>query len=154
MATLEHFKRIHRIEKIFLIISFLIISGSSSLIGFWLLYPYKPLVFTSPVTLDKKEYHTGDRLTYTFSYCKSNATTGMVYRAIINGTVTNFTPMVSDLPTGCHTFSRSDIIIPEFLDQDFYHLKTTGIYQVNPIRTVEVRWESKPFLVKQKNENI
>ena len=147
MATLTNFMK--RWHHIYLYICLSIISFSSILILYWEFYPIKILEITGPVILQKSEYTAGDRLTYTFSYCKYQNLVGTAFRSLINGTRTSFTPMEGNMPLGCHTVQISDLVIPDYMDADTYHLEATIEYQLNPIRKVDTSWKSNNFIIKR-----
>lgn len=136
-----------KIEHIYLYTCLTIIVGGFVIFLYWLFWPVNVIKLTGPVTTDKTSYHPGDRISYTISYCKYIDLGAVVVRSLVNGTRTNFTTQNSDIPMGCHTTKLSDLIIPDYLDSDKYHLEANITYQVNPIRTVQINWRSNDFKI-------
>lgn len=136
-------------EHIYLYTCVGIIAVGVSVVFFWWIMPEKVMTIESPVKVDKETYRPGERITYTLSYCKKKAITATVYRTLVNGTKISFTEMQSDLTPGCREVKASDLIVPEYVDGDKYHLEGVGIFQVNPIKTYEVRWRSQDFFIKK-----
>lgn len=147
MASLNHHKHIDKLKHIYLYICLTIITSGSLLIGYWSLFPGEIIEFNKQVTVDKKEYRPGDRIVYDLSYCKKVNMTGTVYRSLLNGTRTSFTPMTNSLPVGCRQVKVNDLVIPEYSDEGLYHLEATVEYKVNPIRTFTASWKSEEFKI-------
>lgn len=118
------------------------------LIGYWEFFPKKPFVLVGNPHVVEKVYHPGDKLVYTFSYCKSEQITGELFRTLVNGTITTFTTIPTNLPTGCHTFTKDDLVLPDYLDEDIYHLEVVAkFYKINPLRDYHVSWRSQDFRI-------
>ena len=149
MATLiQHIKRT-KWEHVYLYVCLTIITIGSVTLGYWALWPVKVIEFNPVVTTDKTLYHPGERITYTISYCKFTDLSGTVDRAIINGTRTTFTQITGNMTTGCHTVSVSDLVIPDYLDDDVYHIEASIEYQINPLRTQIAKWKTQEFKVQR-----
>ena len=99
------------------------------------------------IQVDKKRYRVWDRITYTIEYCKKINTKATVYRALVNWTVTTYTPVQWNFSIWCRTAHKSDLVIPEYTEKDTYHIEATLEYQVNPIRVEKVYWRSVDFKV-------
>lgn len=140
-------------EIIYLYICLTIIASSSLIFGYWMIFPLNPMYFTKDTTVEKTIYHPGDRITYTISYCKKKAIVGTVYRSLLNGTRTSFTPMTNTLPAGCRTTKVSDLIIPTYTESGRYHLEATIEYKLNPIRKFSTSWKSQEFDIINNEEN-
>ena len=52
--------------------------------------------------------------------------------------------MYSRVPSGCKNVIVENFI-PEFLEPGEYTIETTLLYDVNPIRTISVSYETEPF---------
>ena len=129
-------------------INLAIVAGIVFVFLYWNFWPDRVVVLTSPVTLDKHTYHWGDRITYTFDYCKTRKINGKLIRALVNSTRTIFTTMDTDLPVGCHKrIQSSDLVIPDYTSPGVYHLETTVEYKINPIRYYNVYWQSQEFYI-------
>lgn len=144
----KHLKKKH-IEHIYLYVCLSIISVSCLIFGYWLFYPMKVIEFNKEVKTDRTEYKPGDRITYTISYCKYKNVSGVLLRALVNGTRTEFTPARGNMDMGCHTINRSDLVIPDYSDNGIYHLEATAEYKVNPVRKITVSWSSNEFIIKK-----
>lgn len=120
-------------------------------VGWWVFIPDNVVVITSPVVTDKIIYDNGDRISYTFSYCKTRKLPGEVVRSLVNSVRITFTNVTSDLPVGCHTIKVSDLVIPDYADPGEYHLEGSGVYKVNPMMEYQNNWQSNSFQIKFKN---
>jgi len=101
------------------------------------------------IQVNKSTYRAWDRITYTIDYCKYVKVKARAYRALVNGTITSYTPIEWSFDIWCRVSKKSDLIIPEFTESDTYHIETTLEYRVNPIRTETVYWRSVDFKVIQ-----
>jgi len=100
------------------------------------------------IAVNKEVYKPGERIAYTFSYCKTQQIPGTVTRAIVNDIRITYTDIYSDLPIGCHTVTVADLTVPDFLPSGLYHLEVSGEYQVNPLRVDRNSWRTVDFQVK------
>ena len=107
------------------------------------------MIITNPTSIkvDKPIYRAWDRIIYTITYCKKTNIKAIVYRSLVNGTVTTYTPIEWDFAIGCKTIHKADLVIPEYTEEDTYHLEAILEYQLNPIRTEIVHWRSVNFKV-------
>lgn len=120
-------------------------------IGVFVYWMFEPGIITvTNIRVDKAVYSPGERIEYTFDYCKSRKGVGVIDRAIVDGYRITFNQITSDLPTGCHTVTSRDLVIPDFIipSTDVYHLEGTAIYRINPLREQYVYWSSNIFTVK------
>lgn len=147
MKTLAEFKLIKHLEHIFLFITLGVIFICFILIGYWEFVPDKVFYFTSEPQVNGEVFHKGEPISYTFSYCKTRQVQGDLFRTLINGTVTTFTTIPTNLPLGCGTITKKDLIIPMSQDVDTYHLETVVVFKVNPLRDYSVSWKSKNFKI-------
>jgi hypothetical protein len=138
-------------NKVFQIVAWITIIlaiGLMFLVGFWLTYPYKPIVFNNlPLEIDTKVVKQGQPLVYVADYCK--------YDNIIPTTSITFVDQIVYMvpfglavakPIGC-AVTRFQIEIPFTLPPSEYVLKISYKYKVNPIRDATVSVESEPFQV-------
>lgn len=137
-----------KLKYIYLYVCLTIITMGTLLIGYWLLWPVTIMTFTAPTVVDKQIYKPGDKIAYTLTYCKTNSQVGTVYRTLVNSTITTYTPVTNNLPEGCRKTTRSDLTIPDNADAGIYHLESTIVYKINPIRDVVVSWKTNDFEVK------
>ena len=121
------------------------------LVGYWLFYPDNVVVVTNPNTIkvDKTVYYAGDRITYTFSYCKTRPIVAEVSRALVDDFRTLYDMKQSDLPIGCHTISTNELTIPNFEPSGTYHLNISAVYPINPLRDYTVLMRTVDFKVIQ-----
>ncbi len=125
-----------------------------ALIGIWTFYPYHVINIdnSEKIEVDKAIYNSGDRITYTFSYCKDFTIVAIVNRAIVDGFRLTYDSVQSDLEVGCHTVSVNDLIIPDFLPSGIYHIEDTAEYPVNPMRKILAHFRTVDFEVQNRIE--
>jgi hypothetical protein len=117
------------------------------LIGYWLLYPYKPIVITSIEVMNPgKQVMAGDWLIYKIKYNKTMNVTGTLTRKLINSSKIDLSDVAATAPVskGC------DIVyveIPKRAEAGKYYLWWNAEYKVNPIRHVTVQAKSDEFYV-------
>ncbi len=119
------------------------------LLGYWLFWPDKVITVENPlqIKVDKALYHHGDRVTYTFDYCKTRDLIGMVSRALVNEVRISYSETYSNLAVGCNNVKVSTLFIPEYAPPGKYHLELTGEYKLNPIRTYTIYLQTVDFMV-------
>ena len=119
------------------------------LLLFWRVRPYQVMDIknSNAIQVEKTVYKAWERITYYIDYCKHISAKAKVYRSLVNGTVTVFTPVEWTLSIWCKIQKKSDLIIPEYTEPDTYHLEATLEYQVNLIRTETVHRRSVDFKV-------
>ncbi len=147
MAELK--KKLKRInwEHAYLYVCLTIITTGSVLLGYWALWPVKVAEFNSPIQVDKTVYRPGERITYTLDYCKYKDIGGTINRALVNSTRTVFTEITGNMAIGCRVTKVSDLVIPDYMDDGDYHIEASIEYQVNPIRTEIVKWQTEQFKI-------
>jgi hypothetical protein len=136
----------------FSIIILLAAFGIMTLIGYWYFWPDNIITVTNPLNIkvDKEVYKPGDRITYTFDYCKDRDMIGLISKALVNDIRIVYTSIHSNLSVGCHKATIGSVIIPEYVPDGSYHLEVTGEYQINPIRTYTVFLQTVEFTIKGK----
>lgn len=136
---------------LFSILSFSITFVFLGLVAYWMFWPVTPMVVENDhaITVDKEIYRPGDRITYTFKYCKIVDQNAVVSRSIVNSIRINFTTFYSQVTRGCGTVKSSDLVIPDFIDNGLYHIESTAEYKINPLRTIKHTWESVKFEIKK-----
>jgi len=115
---------------------------------FWSVYPYKVAEIESPAEVITKELRVGDNFFY---HLKGEifrcSHTIAVHRRMVNGI--NYTMGSTNPPTpnvGLIDTIEGSNVIPNVL-LGHYQMKFTAVHQVNPIRTIEVHWETELFEV-------
>jgi len=116
------------------------------LVGYWLIYPYKPLVLTN-VKLDRTEVNRGEHILVSADYCKNTNKQADLFISFIDGLVYNPQPQVINLEKGCHHATLS-IYVPKALPIGEFKLKGVFRYKINPIRTIEFINITENFTVK------
>jgi hypothetical protein len=112
---------------------------SFALVGFWLLYPYKPIeTFPKPYKIvypPSRVVKQGEFITYEFQYNKTSPIIPVVTRKFVDGLIFNVSgvqyPTVTEEGTGT---ARAQVDIPETLPPGKYHLQIEAVYQMNPVR--------------------
>jgi len=142
-------------KKSFYILSWIAIFfaiGLTVLITFWLTYPYKIAEQTAPTKILTPVVRNGESVRYELAFCKYRDITPIASRRqIVDGLIYRLpeaAPMVLD--TGCRTLIASTpIILPECAEcfHKEVYLQLTAIYQVNPLRRVEVTFTTEKFTI-------
>lgn len=121
------------IISIFLSVSIILMAVVSY---YWLFF--EPVIVTvdnpTNIVVDKTEYKRGERITYSFDYCKTKPLTGIVNRAIVDGLRITYAEIKSDLAVGCNTVNINDLVVPDFIKNGEYYITITAEYQTNPFR--------------------
>lgn len=126
--------------------------GLISLGTFWLTWPYKIAVQNGPSKILSPVVKLGGDVFYELDYCKYMDITPIdTKRQLIDGLVYPLpTAPIRVLPTGCRkVIASATVIIPECaecFDHDV-HLEILTTYQVNPLRTMTVRFVTEKFRV-------
>ena len=119
------------------------------LVLFWLFYPYKILVFNTPVfSVVTKTVKQGGTLKYISNYCKYVDMTARVNRVFVNDILYSTPEMTSSRETGCHIITIA-VSIPRELPVGTYHLENLYEYQVNPIRKIIIEEHTENFTVTE-----
>ena len=117
--------------------------------GFWLLYPYKPLVFNTPkFIVVTKTVKQGGNLVYLSDYCKYLEQMPVVSRTFANDLLFATPLITTNRPLGCNKL-QIVILVPRELPPGTYRLENTYTFQVNPIRKIVVRQNSDNFVVTE-----
>lgn len=141
----------------FIIYLLLVFMAAGSMVCFvllyWMLWPYPlPLVvknysFTTPLHVETPTVHAGDVLAFDFDYCKNVDVPGKVYRTFIDGQTVGMVPKDGNLPVGCNNTVSRGTVIPDTIEPGRYFLVVEVDYQVNPIRTIAVKYATEYFQV-------
>lgn len=126
--------------------------GLVLLITYWLAWPYKIAEQKAPAKVLTPIVRLGDNLRYELDYCKYMDISPIdTKKQLVNGLVYPLpVPATRVLPVGCRVaIADAAIIIPECaecFDHDV-HLEILTTYQVNPLRTVTVKFTTEKFKV-------
>ncbi len=117
------------------------------IVGFWLLYPYKPLVLNTPkfkvLTPIVKQ---GGVLQYVSDYCKYMKLSATTTRSFVNGIIYNVPSIDTNRPCGCFK-TTFQVDIPKELPVGKFYMHLIYKYKVNPIRTIVVEQNTEEFTV-------
>ena len=127
----------------------IIIVGFVFILWYWFLVPYHPLDIEQPVEIVNKKVAHGEVVLAKFNFTKYTDVTPDVSLALVDGVIFNvpkFSPQnqmgdVKDRVVGV-------LEIPKTVPCGEYHFEWTASYQMNPIRRVEVKYQSEKFLVE------
>lgn len=130
------------------IVSLLMI-GFTVLFWYWFLYPYQPLEMNEPVEIEQDVYHTGDVIYATFNFKKNTDIIPDISMSLVDGVVYTLPKYSPINPPGIIKDRVVGILqIPLSIPCGEYHLDWVASYQMNPIRTVDVMYESEKFRVE------
>jgi hypothetical protein len=137
--------------KIFKIISYITLTGTMVLMFYaiyLLIFPLKVMDIknSNAIKTDQAVYKVGDKIGYTIEYCKYVSAPGTLHRTLVDEIVTTYPDFSSNLPIGCHTTEKKDLVVPSVSDGT-YHLETTATHRVNILRTIETSWRSEDFQI-------
>lgn len=116
------------------------------LMTFWLVYPYKTLEIKraeviTPIVAQNDHVH------YKLDYCKYNSKPATVHKSFVDGIVYRLPAKVSNVPEGCREGATVAVEIPHSLPPGQYKIQSITTYQVNPIRRIDVFYETDTFHV-------
>ena len=122
-------------------------------VNYWLFFPYEVAKQTAPGRVLNKDIHVGDMLQVEWQYCKYiDIKPVAVHRQLIDDFIYPLpVPVVNLLPVGCHkTIVNVPLTIGDCKDcaNHHFHLESTAVYQVNPIRTATVVMTSEEFTIQ------
>jgi len=128
-----------------LIMGFLMIG----LVAYWMLYPYKPVVFNDPeFPIINNIVKQGQMLIYTSNYCKYMNIPAQVTRTFANEILYVTPSTITNRPMGCNIIHIS-VLVPQELPIGTYQLQQTYVFQVNPIRQITITEKTEEFQVIQ-----
>ena len=107
-------------------------------------WPVTVLTITKTTQVVGGPYHAGDQMLYTFDYCKHKDMSAEVHYYWTDSVVyAQPTVTLHRLEVGCHTLTEG-IEVPR-IPSGRYRLNTVRIYQISPLRQVEVQDTSNEF---------
>ena len=126
--------------------------GFGLLIMFWCLYPYNPLEMEEPVKVLTPVVNAGDSVIVSFNFTKNTKITPEIHLSLVDGVIYNL-PTYSPKNAVGHTDGKVVNVLTVPINQPCgdYHLRWVVSYEMNPVRTIEVEYESEKFRV---NSNI
>jgi hypothetical protein len=117
----------------------------------WLCWPYKTVTVVSPHTVSEPVY-AGGVLTYDYHTIKHLSRPATVYRILIDekgNHAFGFLPVYSNVKKG---YNKGDInlYVPRYLPEGRYKLRIIYRYTVNPLRTMDVVFDSEWFTLRKR----
>lgn len=149
-GTVKTNKSMSHINKLSIIGTVFILTA----LGVFTYWSFQPdvITITDPLNIPvgKSVYKVGERITYTFEYCKTRKLVGVVDRALVDSYRITYAQITSDLAVGCYTVNVNDLVIPDFIvtNGDKYYLEITAVYKINPIKTQYVYLRTQEFLIQ------
>ena len=137
-----------RIKDMAFTVFLAIILGYSVVVGYWLWWPYVPLVVEKPIKIMNihKQVKAGEDLVYKITYEKKMQINGILTRKLVNTYKHDLRESVTTAPIGADKDTIS-VPIPKMAEPGLYNLWWSVAYKVNPLRTVIVNAESEQFEV-------
>lgn len=136
--------------KIFNYISYLVLLiafGVTLLIIYWLIYPYRLLVFNDPsFPVQTKTVKQGGVLSYTSDYCKYTNNPASVSRVFQDQIIFSVPSQITNRPNGCNVITVG-VPVPFELPPGQYILRNVYQYQPNPLRTITIMENTETFTV-------
>ena len=117
------------------------------LVFYWLVCPYNVAKFSPVHPVYPKTVKAGGQIVLTVDFCKYTKHIPLVSRSFVDGVIYHV-PEVYAIgnDTGCYTKNIS-VSVPKILPTGTYHINTIYKYQVNPIRTIDIKTVSEEFEV-------
>ena len=112
---------------------------------YWTLYPYKPLEIEQPVKIVSEVHNPGDMIYADFNFEKNTNVKPDISLAIVDGVIFNIPSSTPQNSEGHNERVVGVLEVPSTVPCGIYHLHWTAKYRMNPIRTVEVKYESEKF---------
>lgn len=133
-------------------ISFAIIFAtllSMGVFAYWKTAPYKVFElkqYKADVEPDPVIGNGKESLTVSFDYCKYTPLQAQVTRTLIGSRISIDLPVdhQTKLPVGCGKANRA-FLIPKINNTGTYHIHYHVIYKVNPVRFVDVDYDTQDF---------
>lgn len=126
--------------------------GLMFLFGFWMLYPYQPVVFNDevyPVLNENKTVEQGGILKYEVDYCKYVEQVPVVIKKYVDGLIYETPEGRGVVYQGCRV-QIVDNVVPENLIPGEYYMQITVDYEMNPLRHVVYNNTTERFTVTEK----
>ena len=141
-------------QKYFNLLSWItlgLLSVLLSIIGYYLFYPYNPLEIQEPVKVITKEVKPGDIIFVEFTFKKNTTVRPEISLALVDGVVFNIPDYSPINPTGETKDKRVGVlVVPTSVPCGEYNLKWVASYKMNPLRIVDVPYESEKFYINSK----
>lgn len=134
-------------------LNYITLASLGALLGiivFYLFWPHNPLEIKSPVKTLTEEVDAGEVVFVEFNFKKNTEVRPDISLSIVDGVIFNIPEYSPINPVGETEGKVVGITIPASVPCGEYHLEWVARYHMNPLRTVEVPYESEPFRVNSK----
>ena len=142
-----------QLEVIFRQVSLVFTGVAMLFVLFWTLDPRMPLAVIAPMPIQGNNFNAGEIVGYEIDYCKNFDAPFILSRELIRQddrldrialpTYSIGTP----LPKGCHKVISNNIRLPADLEPGRYKMVAHIRYDLNPIKTLHVEFETTTFNV-------
>jgi hypothetical protein len=138
-------------EKLSIYFVYIVLTLASAallLVAFWMFYPYKTITQEpKPFKLVGSNVTTqGGVISYEYSYCKYTDKQATVSKQFVDGLTFQSEDIATVLDKGCGHVHRQ-INIPETLPPGEYKMRIIAVYDMNPLRQIEIVNETEEFKV-------
>jgi hypothetical protein len=142
-----------QVEIIFRQVALIFTLTAMIVVMFWSLDSRIPLTVESPMLIVDDNFQAGDTAGYIIDYCKTIDKPFVLSRELhrqddrldIIGLPTY--SVGTPLPMGCHELVSNNIRLPVDLDPGHYKMVVYIRYQINPIKTLYIEFETTTFNV-------
>lgn len=128
-------------------------------VAYMLFWPVKTLEVKNydpahPIPVDAEVYYPGENLSYQLDYCKYFDGRATVHRTLVDGQIVQLQDTMGGLPLGCRVITVKTAIIPETITPGRYYLDVVVEYELNPLRTERVHYQTDYFTVAERPEPL
>lgn len=135
-------------------ITILVALGMMLIFGYWMLYPYNPIVYKDPVypvLNEGKTVEVGGILKYEVSYCKYSSVYPTVIKRYVDGLIYETPAGRGVVYEGCRE-QIIDNLVPSTLVPGKYKMEIIIEYQMNPVRKITYTNYTEEFTVVEAEE--
>lgn len=117
------------------------------LLCYWMCFPTKVIDYTNnPFPVNEKEIKQGETVSYLVKYCKYADYVPITTRTFVDGIVYVTPSFSGNWEMGCH--ERTVVVeVPKSLPEGTYKIEILHSFELNPIRTIEMKLETEKFNV-------
>ena len=138
-----------KITYIFSMLAIIIAIFTAGVFIWWTTIPTKTLIIkNNPVPVEKAKIKAEDVQIIDIDYCKNSDIKGAVDWSLVSDKQIILLPPYTDTTMkGCSNNLRAPVLLPPIKFSDTYHFHYVVTYQVNPVKTETVIFNSKPFQI-------
>lgn len=134
---------IHRLSLLVLVLALTLIGY----VSYILLYPYDLIQFnTKKYEILTPQVSRGGIVMYNIDIVKKTDIPCTRSRQLINGYSYAITPKIVNAPKG-KVYMVASQQLPEYIETGTYHIRTTYIYKINPLREIVYAQDTEDFEV-------